>query len=338
MKRTRLWIATACLTLTAARGDHVLFKSGDRLTGTVVKVEKGQMTFTSQVAGKLTLKLEDIETFATDAPIEIALRDGSVLLQKATEGAAGAIAVPADGAAQPKAVPLSAIDKINPEKPHWKGAVVAGATAVRGNTKSDSANITADAVRRSENDRTTLGAGYIFASQHDNNTHSKSTSADEWFVKGKYDYFFTQNYYAYGNGMYEKDRISSLERRVSPGLGLGYQWAEGKDLSILTEGGGSYIYEQYSDPAETRTYMAARFAYQVEKAFNAQVSAFHNLEYLPSLERSDSFLVNTDIGLRAKMTERLLIEVKTRLAYNSKPAEDHEKKDFRHMLGFGWTF
>jgi putative salt-induced outer membrane protein YdiY len=333
-------LIAAAVTLSAAfaSGDEVLFKSGDRLTGTVEKLEGGKMVFTSKVAGKVTLNVADIKTFSTDAPIEIKLADGSLVQQKALAAGEGEIALPADGAAQPKPLPLASIDQINPEKPRWKGAVVAGATFARGNTKSDNANVSFDATRRGENDRITLGGGYIFASQRDNSTGDKSTSADEWFLGGKYDYFFTEKFYGYGNVKYEKDRISDLDRRISPGVGVGYQWVERKDLSFFTEGGGSYIYEKYTDPDETRTYMAARLAYQLEMAFNDYVSAFHNLEYLPSLERADTFLVNTDVGLRAKMTERLILEAKSQLAYNSKPAEDREKKDFRHLLGVGWTF
>ena len=337
MNRTGLWLTACTLALCAATGDEVLFKSGDRLTGTVDKVEGGKMTFTSRVAGKLTLNMADIKTFSTDAPVEIAMADGSVIRQPASAAGEGQISVPSGGA-QPKSLDLAQIGKINPEKPHWKGTAVAGATVSRGNTESETANVSLEAVRRGETDRITLGGGYLFASQRDNSTRDKSTSADEWFVKGKYDYFFTEKLYGYGNAKYEKDRIAGLDMRVSPGVGVGYQWAERKDFSFLTEGGGTYIYEKYTEAGETCTFMAARLAYQIEKAFNDWVSAFHNLEYLPSLEQTDNFLVNADIGLRAKMTERLLIEAKTQLAYNAQPAQDREKKDFRHSLGIGLTF
>lgn len=329
---------TALLALTAAtRADEVIFKSGDRLTGTVKSVAGGKMLFDSAVAGKVTLKMEDIKTFSTEEPIELALADGSVSEFRLAASDEGFVdALPADG--QPSAIDLATIDKINPDKPRWKGSVVVGATLVRGNTKSDAANVNLDASRRGETDRTTLAGGYFYANQRSNTTRQRSTTTDNWFLKGKYDTFITEQLYGYGNIKYEKDRIANLDTRVAPGLGLGYQWVERKDLTFFTEGGGAYVYEKYTDPAETRTYMAARFAYQLEKAFNDSVKGFHNLEYLPSLEDTDAFLVNTDVGLRALLTERLLVEFKSQLAFNSKPAEDREKKDFRHIFGVGWTF
>jgi len=92
----------------------------------------------------------------------------------------------------------------------------------------------------------------------------------------------------------------------------------------------------YSD--ETRTYMAGRLAYHLDKSFNDHVKAFHNLEYIPSFERIDTYLVNADVGMRAAMTARLALEAKAQLAYNSQPSDGRDKKDLRYILGVGWTF
>ena len=317
----------------AALADEVLFKSGDRLTGTVKSLAGGKMLFDSKVAGPLTLNMEDIQTFSTDAPIEIALADGSTINQKISAAAAGQVAVDAG-----RTLPFGSIAKLNPEKPAWKGIVSAGATFVRGNTKSETASVGVEAARRTDVDRITLGAGYYTAKQRDNTTRDNSTTADNWFLKGQYDYFFSETMYGYGNIRYEKDRIANLDMRLTPGLGLGYQWIEQADLNFSTEAGANWVYEKYQDPDETRTYMAGRLAYHVDKSFNDHVKAFHNLEYIPSFERIDTYLVNADIGMRAAMTARLALEAKAQLAYNSQPSAGRDKKDLRYILGVGWTF
>lgn len=317
-------------------GDEVLFKSGDRLTGKVEKVAGGKMTFASNVAGTLTLNMADIKTFATDEPIELALADGSLQKQKVAASDEGYVTVA--GTAQPASLPIANIAKINPDKPRWTGVVGVGATFVRGNTKSDTASVNVEDARRTENDRTSFGAGYYFAKQRDNATRDDSTIADNWFLKGQYDYFFSQKFYGYGNLRYEKDRIANLDARITPGLGVGYQWIERADLNFSTEAGANWVYEKYTDPSETRTYMAGRLAYHLDKTFNEHVKGFHNLEYIPSFERADTFLVNADVGLRAAVTARMAIEAKTQLAYNAQPSEGRDKKDLRHILGVAWTF
>jgi putative salt-induced outer membrane protein YdiY len=326
----------SCLAAMFASGDEVIFKSGDRLTGTIKSVADGKMAFVSKVAGPLTLKMEDVKTFSTEAPIEIALKDGTTVQQKVSAAGDGQVAVQPGGAAQTLA--LDSVAKINPEKPRWKGAVTAGATLVRGNTESTTVTLGAEATRRTDNDRISLGAGYYFAKQRDNTTRDDSTITDNWFLKGQYDHFFTKQFYAYGNLKYEKDRIANLDIRLTPGAGFGYQWVESKAFNFSTEGGGTWVYEKYADPTETRTYMGGRLAYHLDKALNEHVKAIHNTEYIPSFERVDTFLVNTDVGLRAALTANLALDAKAQMAYNSQPAEGRDKRDLRYVVGLGWTF
>ncbi|MBM4163804.1 MAG: DUF481 domain-containing protein [Lentisphaerae bacterium] len=339
MKHTSVALAAlGGLAITTAFGDEVLFKSGDRLTGTVDSVVGGKMMFSSKAAGKVTLNLVDIRTFSTDEPIEIAMADGTVFSQKVAASDEGYVTAIAGGSAEPQSIALAHVVKVNPEKAQWKGIVSAGATLVRGNTKSDTAVLSAEATRRSENDRSTLGAGYYSAQQRDDTTGASSTTADNWFLKGQYDYFFSKQLYGYGNLKYEKDRIANLSMRLTPGIGCGYQWIEKPDFNFDTEAGFAYVHENYSEPTETRTFMAGRLAYHVNTSFNDHVKAFHNLEYSPSLETLDTFLVNTDVGLRAAMTPWLSLDAKAQMAYNSQPSEGRDKKDLRYILGVGWTF
>ncbi|MEI7903491.1 MAG: DUF481 domain-containing protein [bacterium] len=338
MKNTGVLAAFGCLAIATAFGDEVLFKSGDRLTGTVDSVIGGKMTFTSKAAGKLTLNMADIKTFSTESPIEIVQTEGPVIMEKVTAAGEGQVAVQPGSGAQPQMIALSNVAKINPEKPHWIGAIVAGATLARGNTESSTASVGADATRRTDKDRTSFGAGYYYANQRDNNTRENSTSADSWFLKGKYDYFFSEKFFGYGNIRYEKDRIANLDMRLTPGVGFGYQWVEKPDLNFNTEGGLTYVHEVYTDPDDTRDYMAARLAYHLDKTLNDHVKGFHNLEIIPNIEDIHAVLVDTDVGLRAAMTERMFLEAKAQLAYNSQPSEDREKKDLRYTLGIGWAF
>jgi putative salt-induced outer membrane protein YdiY len=215
---------------------------------------------------------------------------------------------------------------------------VAGAALTRGNTESSTANFGAEATRRTDNDRLYLGAGYYFANQRDNNTGENSTSADNWFLKGKYDYFFTKKFFGYANMKYEKDRIAYLDMRLTPGAGAGYQWIENARFNFFTEAGLTYVHEKYTDPDEIRNYAAARGAYHFNFVINDHLKGFHNLEVIPNIEDVQAVLVYTDVGLRAAMTERLFLEGKAQLAYNSQPADNREKKDMRYTLGIGWTF
>lgn len=183
-----------------------------------------------------------------------------------------------------------------------------------------------------------LGAGYRFDEQRDKSTGQDNKTQDRWFLKGKYDYFVSDKTYLYGNVMYEKDKINHLDMRLTPGVGAGYQWIEGADLNFNTEAGFTYVYEEYTDPDNTSEHMAGRLAYHLDKQLNAYVKAFHNVEYLPSLERTDDYLVHADAGIQTKLVGSWVVEAKAALDHNAKPAAGREKTDYRYVLGLGLTF
>ena len=76
----------------------------------------------------------------------------------------------------------------------------------------------------------TAGARYLFGRQRDPDTGDKTVTSDTWHVKGKYDYFFSPRFYGYLNGKVEQDNIANLDLRLTPGGGVGYQFAERPDV------------------------------------------------------------------------------------------------------------
>ncbi len=71
------------LVLVAAVGpawaDEVVFMNGDRLTGKLVVMTNGKLSFTSDLFGKLDFDFDLVQTFSTAEPVEIHLFDGTVL-------------------------------------------------------------------------------------------------------------------------------------------------------------------------------------------------------------------------------------------------------------------
>lgn len=326
----------AMASVTTLRADEVLFKSGDRLTGTVKSVEGGKMTFESKVAGTLTLKMDDIKTFSTEKPIDIVLKSGDETAKiTAAQSKDGQIV---NASNDKDAIALDQIAKVNPPPVKWTGAVNAGATIIRGNTHSETATLGFNAARRSDIDRISAEGAYLFARQRDTKAHVNDTTADNLYVKGQYDFFVSKKGYLYGNLKFEKDRIADLERRFTPGLGYGYQWIESADINFKTEAGVSWIYEKYTDPEEVRTYLAGRLAYGFDWMITDDVKLYHNLEYIPSFERADTCLVNTDLGLQVALTSRLALDLKAQLLYNSQPAPGIDKLDTRYITALSWKF
>jgi putative salt-induced outer membrane protein YdiY len=320
-----------------ARADDVVFNNGDHLSGEITGLADGKLSIKTAVAGEIKLDLKEVKTFSTTHPIEIHLQDGTVLHQAVKADAAGRIATAGSAQIKAQTLNISAIDSINPSPAHWTGSLTASGLLARGNTHSDSFSLSADAMRRGENDRITLGAGYYFAKSKDPTTGDTSTTSDNWFLLGKYDYFFNKKLYGYALTRVERDRIADLDLRLSPGVGVGYQWFERDDFHFSTEAGLGWVYESFSNDG-TDNHPSARLAYHVDTQLNDSVKLFHNLEYLPSLDSLSDFNINADAGVRASLTKKMFSEAKVEWRYDATPAPGAQKNDVRIMLGVGWQF
>jgi putative salt-induced outer membrane protein YdiY len=325
------------LTAGSAFADEILFKNGDRITGKILSVEGGKMTIDSKIGGELHVDMNDVKTFTTDAPIEIRTKDGQRLTARTTAGDEGTVKVerPAAGGGT-QTVPVSNMKYVNFSEA-WTGDLVVGALFARGNTFADQVNVAFDLNRRTEQDRWTFTGAYNFGRQRDPATGDKTTTTDNWFGTAKYDYFFNEKLYGFGNFRYEHDRIADLDHRITPGAGLGYQWIDTPTLAFNTEAGISYVLEEFGD-GTSNEFVAARLAYHLTKSFNDKVNFFHNLEYYPSLEELKDYLIIADAGVRVTLTSKMFAEYKLELRYDATPAEGASRSDLRHIVGVGWKF
>jgi len=294
------------------------------------------MLFTSKVAGALTLKMADIETFSSETPLEMVLDDGTVIQQAADAVEGDGIEVVTENG-QRRTLGLEQIVKVNPEKVRWTGSAVASYLETGGNAVNRNVTVMADAVRRSEDTRIKVDAGYLYSQQKVSGNVSETT-ADNFFVGGKFDYFWSKQLYTYGNARYFKDKILELDRRLTTGVGVGYQWVETDNWNIFTELGMAYVDEKYAGIIEKDSYLSARGAYHIEKDFGERFSLFHHLEILENLDATSEYLLTTDVGLRAQITARWFVEARAMLLYNSQPPAGLKKDDTRYTLGVGLKF
>ncbi len=329
--------AVVCLSGAAVLADKVEFKNGDVLTGKIQEYDGKKLSIKTDTAGTVTVNLSDVKTFSTDEPIELKLKDGTVIKQNAVPAEVGSVGV-ADGAVKAQSFSFDKIKQINPPPVKWTGSVTAGAVITRGNTFTDQYHAGFDLLRRAEDDRITASGSYNFGREKDQDTGVKVTSMDNWTTQGKYDYFVQDTkWYVFANALVAHDRIQDLNLRFIPGVGVGYQWVESPTLNFNTEGGLAWIYEDYSTQS-TKEEIAARLAYHFDKTLATKVKFIHNLEYIPGLQAGSGYLINTDAGVRADITDSFFVEGKVVLTYNSQPAPGKLKDDIQYIFGVGWKF
>lgn len=324
------------LAASVVRADVIQLRNGDRVTGRIVEIQSGRMKIKTTLLGDVSADMKDVATFSTDAPIALRLDDGSVVEQPVTPDADGMVAVasPTDARRQ---IPIGRIQSVGgPEK--WKGTLSVGGVVSRGESDAERLNLGFDVARRSASDRARVEGGYYYGRERDDDTGNRNTTTDNWFVFGKYDYFFDPRFYAFGSTRVDKDRMAELDLRLVPSAGIGYQWVETADSDFNIEIGLAYVYEDYIVPNDNEDHLALRIAYRIEQKLNEQISVFHNMNYFPGLNRASDFNLITDAGLRAHLTQRMFTEFKLEWRIDSTPAPDAARNDLRYLLNVGWKF
>jgi hypothetical protein len=320
-----------------ASADVIVFQNGDHLTGTIKSAEGGKMTVTTATLGDITFDMKDVKTFSTDEPVKLQLQDGTVIDQKVDQGADGTVTTAQGGAIAPQPIPLSEVDKVNPPPVQWTGAVVINGLLARSTTNTTQLGAAVNAIRRSDTDRITASAAYNFGQQKVGGI--TTTNVDNWNVNGKYDLFLTKQFYANAFGRVEKDRINFLDLRVTPGIGVGYQWFDQDNLHFNTDLGGAWVYENYTTLPSPREQVSARGAYHVDTTFwDSQLTVFHNVQVFPSIQNVKNVIFIGDVGARLKLTKTMFAEAKAELDYDSQPAPGASRTATTYTLGVGWQF
>ena len=202
MKVNRLAVVIAVLfmLLTAENiiADEIWLKNGDRITGTVKKMENKVLIFETPYAGEMSIKWDEITAVTTDSPIEMVLDDDTSFLgsmEPAPEGQIELLLV--DETVERLAVDLSEVKAINPTPPESgleiKARLNIGVKIETGHTDSEEYDVNGKVSLRSEKNRFSFYGEYELDKADGDKTAEKSKGF------GKYDRFLTEKFYIYGS-------------------------------------------------------------------------------------------------------------------------------------------
>ncbi len=331
-------VALAASCVWAVSADTIVFKSGSRLDGEVVRILGGEITFKSDDVGEVKIKQEKVASIETAKPSTVQYNDrttaeGIVAMKDGNYTLAG------------KPLDMGNVKAVNPEAEAWHGSANLSANTARGNTRSEKVAFIADANRRWEKDRFTGNFGYFFA-QNGTDRDNKKKTEDRIELAAQEDHFWSTSVYSYLNGKYERDGINNLQYRYRLGTGLGYQWLEGYEheatgtWSFNQEAGLTYIKEKYEHATDDDR-LAFRYAHHLAwtPRWCKDLAFTHNLEYLPDTDSwSEHYLIDADAGFAYAFSAAWQFMGKIEWDYNSAPVAGTKSSDFRYTLGLGYKW
>ncbi len=333
-----LCLVGVCSTLYA---DEVFLKNGDRLTGQIVRMTDGKLIFLSKVAGEVTVNLTDIQTFSSVEPVEVRLKDGTVLHQSVAAAEPNEFALKGAAPSERQKVPLAEVAAINPPpraKPKWTGSVSGAFGLTTGNTETSTITASASAARRSERDRITAEGDIAKSRAKDPATGNNRTTEDWWRIRGEYDYFFSKKLFGFVNGRYEQDQVALLDRRALFGGGAGYQWIETPQTAFSTNIGVADLFEKYENQPATDNKLSLQAGYNFTQQLGKNAKFLHDLTWYPRFEDFSDFFLTSTAELRANLTKTMFANFKVILNYDATPAPGRENTDVKYLLGIGMNF
>lgn len=342
-----------------ARADEIVFKNGERLIGTIVRMESGKVVFASQLVGEVEVDLEQVESLSAESLMSLHIDDGTIIKSSGITANENGFIVKGAGVPEGQTLMLSAIKAINPRvvpDVTWKGNITAGYTITNGSSYNEQANVSLNVVRRSKKTRLRLDGIYLTGRDEDDDTGDKVTTEENFTIKAKYDYFFTQKLFGYLSGSFKKDHIADLDYRTITGTGLGYQWIEADWMKFSTDAGVALLKEKYTskvpDPDDddgddivrlidevTRSDdISLQFGYNFDWLPHQKTNFLSNLTYTPAVDDFSDYFLTFDAELRLAVTSSFYSSFKFILDYDSEPGESSGTTDTKYIFGLGWNF
>jgi len=330
--------------------DQIVMKNGDRVTGSIVKKDAKTLTIKTEHFGVVTLPWDQVTSVTADKLLNVTLTGGQTI-QGSLATAGDKVEVASGGTKQTVAPSdITAIRDDAEQKaylrmlnPGWDDVWVVNASigiaGTSGNAKTATFTTPVNAVRVTNNDKTTAYFNFIRASAAINGVSAATAQA----VRGGWGYnrnVHPRMFLTVFND-YESDKFQNLDLRTVLGGGAGYLAWKGEKGRLDLVGGGAYNREKF-DPIRPRLpftrnsaeiYWGNDFNYKM----SARVSFFENYRMFNNMTNSGEFRQNADMGISAALTTWMTWNAAVSDRYLSNPAPGRKENDFLYTMGLGIT-
>ncbi|MCU7799454.1 MAG: DUF481 domain-containing protein [gamma proteobacterium symbiont of Lucinoma myriamae] len=328
-----------CILSGSLFADTITMKNGSVIMGEVISKEKNSLKVKTDFAGTITINWDQVKAFKTDKNFTYILTSEEVnTANNISNDEHGVSFIQKSKNEHGVSVNMDQIAFINPEPWRLKQGYKVTAKAnislksQHGNTQKDEFELDGEIKFRSQQDRYSINA-YL-----ENDTSGKSTTADNWLINGKYDYFVTKKRYYGFELSFERDKFTDLDLRTVLGPHIGHQFYESYDLNLNADIGLVKVYEN-NIKADNSDYLALNWYVDYDQYFwNKWTQLYHRQKGIWDWEKSNKVTFNSWTGFRFPLRSGIVASAEVEWEYDSKPNNDIDKLDttYRFKLGYQW--
>jgi hypothetical protein len=321
----------------ATKTDVLIMDNGDHITGEVVTVSRGMLTFKTDNLGTLSVKWRHVAELRSKNSFTIETGDGTIYFGSLAPASDRQLRV-VDDEESAVTLDLDTVVYVGRVKDSlWKrldGSVDVGYSFTQSNGATQ-LNVDATVGERTEKRRVNITYSSSFNTQNDAAETTRNS------LEGQYDRLFEGRWFAIGFAKAQQNSGLDLDLRTLFAGSVGRElYHSNLNLFAVTAGLG-YNRERYA--GEDDTFNSLEFIGGLEFShfsFDDHKTQFTNkLAVVPSLTESGRVRLQLDTQFRRKVVGNLYWNIKFYETYDSRPPQkDANKNDFGITTSFGWTF
>jgi putative salt-induced outer membrane protein len=219
----------------------------------------------------------------------------------------------------------------------WQTTANVNASLAKGNSDTLLVGAAIKTLKKWDKNEVALGADATYGNNRDFTTGNRTTTAQNYGAFSQYNRLITERWYFAALVDGRQDRIAGIDYRVSLVPSAGYYAIKNDTITLAFEAGPGYIFERLKG-AGTDNYLSLRVAENFRWKINDRASLSQKIEFLPKVDEFDNYVMNFDLTLSSKVTEKLSLNVTFQDFYRSHPAPGRKENDLRLLAGLGYTF
>jgi hypothetical protein len=325
-----------------ARIDVVTLANGDRITGEVKRLERGQLEFTTDDAGTLYLEWDKlISVVATTRYVEVLTTDGRRLFGSLGQAAPREVAVTTPEGTTP--VLMSEVTLITPIGTSlWRkldGSIDLGFSYTKSSGIAQ-LNLNWDTVYRKPASSLRFSASVTETKQDPKAGDDVSDEDDRGSIEASYLWYPWQHWFVTGGARFEANKSLGLKLRSQLGGAVGPRLLN-TNRAQMTLGAGLVVNdEQGVDVERTQnaeglvTFNTSYYTYDRPRT-NVDLS----VSYYPNLSDWGRRRLQLDAALRREVFKDFFVSLSAFDSFDSRPPnEEADKNDFGIVFSVGWSY
>lgn len=145
----------------------------------------------------------------------------------------------------------------------------------------------------------------------------------------------TDRTFASLNSSFLYDGQADIDYRFVVGPNVGTFLIKQDRTELSVEVGPSYLWEKVDD--QTDDYFVVRFAQRFDHRLSDTARIWQEAEYLPKSDDFEDYLLNSEVGVSASLTDRTSLRMVVQSRYDSTPSAGKEKHDVTVITGISVT-